>query len=326
MRQPVSVAVVVAVAGVLVLSAPARAELVDRVAAVVNGEVIALSEVEARAAPELQQVVQLERDPKKRNEKRQAAMKRALDMLVGEKLLDEAAKELGVEVADQEIQASMDDVKKQQGADDDAFEQLLQREGYTLESYKGFMRRHLGRMKLVNYKVRSQVKVSDEDLKAEYARYARAEGSDFEVRARHILLPVPKNAPAAQVEEVHKKAQGLAELARKPDTDFAALAKKEGKDGTAEEGGDLGFFGRGVMVPEFERVAFNLQPGKVSDAVRSPFGWHVIKVEERRAMSVRPFEEVKDQLREQIMRQQMERYTEQYVQELRQKAIVEVML
>jgi peptidyl-prolyl cis-trans isomerase SurA len=322
-----SAAVVAVLVAALLGAVPgvARAELVDRVAAVVNGEVIALSEVEARAAPELQAVA-LERDPKRRAERRQEALKRALDVLVGEKLMEAEVKELGVEVADAELEASLADVKKQNGVDDAQFEKLLEREGYTLASYKAFMRKHVGRMKLVGFKVRSKVDVTEEDLKAEYARYARAEGGDFEVRARHILIPVPRGATPAQAEAAQKKAQALAEQARQKGADFAALARKESKDGAAEEGGDLGFFGRGTMVPEFERVAFTLEPGAISDAVRSPFGFHVIKVEERRALAVKPYEEVRGELSERIQRQQMERYTEQYVQELRQKAIVEVLL
>lgn len=325
MRQTWSMAVVMAPVLVALAAAPAHAELVDRIAAVVNGDVIALSEVQQRAAPELD-ALQLERDPKKRSERRQTALKRALDQLVGEKLLEAEANSMGLETTDKEIQASIDDVKRMNNSDDAAFERMLEREGLTLAKYKDFMRKHLTRMKLINYKVRSQVKVSDEDLKAEYARFARAEGGDFEVRARHILLTLPRNASSAQVEELQKKAQALSEQARRPGADFAELARRNGQDGTASEGGDLGFFGRGVMVPEFERAAFTLEPGKVSAPVRSQFGWHVIKVEERRTLPVKPFEEVKDQLRESLGRQQMEKYTEQLVQDLRQKAMVEVLL
>jgi peptidyl-prolyl cis-trans isomerase SurA len=324
MRQKLSVTAVAA-AVVLALAAPARAELVDRIAAVVNGDIIALSEVEARAAPELDAVA-LERDPKKRGELRQQALKRTLDVLVGERLLEAEAKEMGVEVTDAEVQASIDDVQRNNNMTLEQFEQVLSREGYSLQSYKDYMKKHVARAKLVRFKVQNQVKVSEEDLKAEYTRWARSEGGDFEVHARHILVPVPRGASAAQDEAARKKAQALVEQARKPGADFAALARKEGSDATAKDGGDLGFFGRGTMVPEFEKVAFSLEPGSISDPARSPFGWHVIKVEERKALSVRPFAEVKDQMREHLYRQQSEKYTEQYVQELRQKAIVEVLL
>jgi peptidyl-prolyl cis-trans isomerase SurA len=301
----------------------ARAELVDRVAAVVNNDVIALSEVEQRAAPELARISTLP-DPKARAEARKQLMKAALDSLIGEKLLESEMQDLNIEVSDQEIDLGIEDVKKQNNIDGDQFEQLLRQEGYTMTSYRDFMRKHLRRLKLINLKVRSKVKVSDDDLKAEYQKYAREEGEDPELHARHILIKLPAHPTPAQIEETHKRALAIAQEARKPGVDFAALAKAKSEGPSASDGGDLGFFKRGVMVPEFERVAFALKDGEVSDPVRTKFGWHVIKVEERRASAVKPFEEMKDQLRERLLKDQLEKYTEQYVQELRQNAVIDV--
>jgi len=119
------------------------------------------------------------------------------------------------------------------------------------------------------------------------------------------------------------KAAALADEARKPGVDFAELAKKKSEGPSAADGGDLGFFRRGVMVPEFERAAFNLPVGGVSDPIRTKFGWHVIKVEERRALAAKGFDDLKDQIRNKLLQQQLEKYTDQYVQELRAQAVVE---
>ena len=81
---------------------------------------------------------------------------------------------------------------------------------------------------------------------------------------------------------------------------------------------------RGVMVPEFDKVAFALPEGGISDPVRTPSGWHIVKVEERRSVPVKSFEEMKDQLQERLTRDQLEKYADQYVKELRQQAAVEV--
>lgn len=306
----------------LVAAVPAWAELVDRIAAVVNRDIITLSEVEARAAPELQRVA-AEGDPSKRAELRKAALKRSLDGLIGEKLMESQLKELNIDVADAEIDLAIDDVKKQNNIDGAQFEQLLSSEGYTLATYRAFMKKHLARMKLVNLKVRSKVKVSEEDIKAEYQRAAKAESEDAEVHARHILVQVAAKATPEQIEAARKKAVALMEEAKVPNTDFAALAKKKSEGPSKDDGGDLGFFRRGVMVPEFERAAFTLPIGGVSDPIRTKFGWHVIKVEERRALAVKPYEELKDGLREKILRNQLEKYTDQYIQELRSQAVVE---
>ncbi len=307
----------------LLLSLPVRAELVDRVAAVVNRDIVALSEVEARAAPDLQKAAN-EADPGKRAAARNEALKHALNGLIGEKLMESQLKELNIDVTDSEVDLAIDDVKRQNNNIDDAkFEEMLGQEGYSMATYKSFMKKHLARLKLVNLKVRSKVKVSDEDLKAEYIRSSKAESEDAEVHARHLLVSVAAKATPEQVEAARKKAAELMVEAKKPGVDFSALARKKSEGPSAANDGDLGFFRRGVMVPEFERAAFTLPVGGISEPIRTKFGWHVIKIEERRAIAPKGFDEVKDQLRERLLRGQLEKYTEQYIQELRAQAVVE---
>lgn len=300
-----------------------RAELVDRVAAVINDDIITLSEVEARAAPEAQRL-RAEPDAAKRAKLKEEIIKRGLELLIGEKLMERQVQELNIEVADSEIELSMEDVKKQNNISSEQFEGLLAQEGYTLSSYKVFMRKHLARLKLVNLKVRSKVKISDEDLKAEYARWSHGEASEFEVHARHILIQVAPKASAEEVETARLKAAALMNEARQPGANFIELAKKKSEGPSAADGGDLGFFRRGVMVPEFEKAAFTLPVGGVSEPIRTKFGWHVLLVEEHRTLAAPPFEEVKEQMRERMLRDQLEKFTYQYVQELRAAAVVDV--
>jgi peptidyl-prolyl cis-trans isomerase SurA len=301
----------------------ARAELIDRVAAVVNKDIITLSEVEKRSAPELAAAAS-ERDPQARATKRNHAIKQALDQIIAEKLMDEAVKEANIEVTDQDVDTAIEDVKRQNNFDTEKLTEAVKNEGFTLAQYRELVKKQMGRLKLIQAKVKSRVKVSDDELKTEYKKWIKLQEDDPEIHARHILVQVDPNASPEQVERARQKAQQLAEEARKPNVDFAALAKAKSEGPSAAEGGDLGAFRRGVMLPAFERVAFGLEPGQVSDPVRTKFGWHIIKVEERRAPDIKPFEEVKEKLRDRIMREQMEKYNEGYVQELRQNAVVDV--
>lgn len=307
----------------VVVTTSARAELVDRIAAVVNNDLITQSEIEARVAPDLARL-RAEPDASRRAELRKELMKKALDLLVGEKLMDEQIKELSIEVTDSEIDLGIEDVKKQNNIDGAQFEQLLSNEGYTLASYRTFMRKHMAKLKLIQLKVRGKVKIAEEDVKAQYAKDSRDEALDSEVHVRQLLVQLPAQPTPQQVEVARLKAAALAEEARRPGVDFSELAKAKSEGSSAAEGGDLGFFRRGVMVAEFERLAFTLPVGSISEPVRTKLGWHVLKVEDKRAGTPKPFNEVKDQLRERMMREQLERYTEQYVQELRAAAVVEV--
>src|SRR3954462_1862606 len=130
---------------------------------------------------------------------------------------------------------------------------------------------------------------TDENMKKVYEDAAKQISGEQEVHARHILV---------ETEEQAKKIE--AEL--KKGADFAELAKKESKDPGASDGGDLGFFTKDQMVPEFSTVAFALEPGKVSDPVKTQFGWHIIKVEEKRTRKAPDFEQVKPQIETYVVR------------------------
>jgi len=121
--------------------------------------------------------------------------------------------------------------------------------------------------------------------KANPERFARGE----QVRASHILIAGEGDEPRVQAEEI------LAQL--KAGADFAELAREKSADpGSAAKGGDLGFFGRGQMVPEFDAAAFSLKPGALSDVVKTQFGYHIVLLQERRPAGTKPFEEVRDEL------------------------------
>ncbi|HVP62456.1 MAG TPA: peptidylprolyl isomerase [Myxococcaceae bacterium] len=309
--------------GLLMLGAPlARAELVDRVAAVVNNDVVTLSEVEKRAAPELARVDQEFTGPD-RAQRRAAALKKTLDTMIDEKLVDNELRELKVTIGDKEVDAAVDEVKKSYNLTDDQLQQAVLREGFSMAEYREQMRKQIGRYKLISEKVRKNVKVSEADVQTEYDRMTRAEGEDYEVHVRHILIAVPRNASQAQVEQGRRKASAVAEEARQPGVDFAGLAKKRSEGSSSSDGGDLGFFKRGTMVPEFERVAFNLKTGDVSDPVRTQFGWHVLKLEEIRKLGMKPLAELRPEIEERLRRQQAERLTSQYMETLRNAAVVE---
>src|SRR5438874_3989096 len=151
-----------------------------------------------------------------------------------------------------------------------------------------------------------KVATTDEAMKKVYEEASKQITGEMEVHARHILV------------ETEDEAKAIAEELKKGG-DFAELAKKKSKDPGASDGGDLGFFTKEQMVPEFSAVAFALEPGKISDPVKSQFGWHVIKVEEKRSRKAPDFEQVKAQIEQYVTRKAQA----DYVAKLRAEAKVE---
>ena len=156
--------------------------------------------------------------------------------------------------------------------------------------------------------VEGKAATSDDAMKKVYEDASKQISGDQEVRARHILVETEDEAKAVEAE-------------LKKGADFAELAKKKSKDPGAADGGDLGFFTKDQMVPEFSKVAFELEPGKISDPVKSQFGWHVIKVEEKRNRQAPAFEQVRPQIEQYVVRKAQA----DYVTKLREAAKVERM-
>jgi peptidyl-prolyl cis-trans isomerase C len=154
--------------------------------------------------------------------------------------------------------------------------------------------------------VEGKAATTDEAMKKVYEDAAKQISGEQEVHARHILVETEDEAKAIE-EELKKGA------------DFAELAKKKSKDPGASDGGDLGFFTKDQMVPEFSAVAFALEPGKISDPVKSQFGWHIIKVEEKRDRKPPDFAQVKPQIETYVTRKAQA----DYVAKLRETAKIE---
>jgi PPIC-type PPIASE domain len=151
----------------------------------------------------------------------------------------------------------------------------------------------------------------------------QTQGPGPESHARHILLRTPQNATPAQRDSVKRAAEGIQRQAAAPGADFAALARQYSQDPSKDNGGDLGFFGRGQMVPQFEEAVNRLQPGQVSPVVESPFGYHVIKLEERRPARAMAANE-KEQFRQYLVQHSQQMGVQHYVDSLRTAAHVKV--
>lgn len=145
-----------------------------------------------------------------------------------------------------------------------------------------------------------------------------------QVKARHILFKIDADADEGTKSKKLKEAKALLKEARKAKVEFAELAKEHSEGPSAPNGGDLGYFAKGRMVPSFETAAFALQPGGISDVVETQFGYHIIKVEEKRAARDIPFDEVKDAIRENIKLQRGNGEIEKWIDKLRGEATIEL--
>ena len=259
-------------------------ELKDPVAKV-NGEDITKAQVEEAFAAAVKasgvKVADLTPDQKLNG------YRQILDELIMDKLVGKAA--AGEIVSDENINAEITKLKKQFPTED-AFQAQLK------EKLRTALRTMLQQQQWMQGQIMGGDNITNADAKKFYDANTEEFKNPETVKASHILFIVNKG-DSAEVVKQKESAAKKAEARAKNGENFSKLAKELSEEpGAKESGGDLGFFAKDRMVPEFAAVAFGLKPGEISDPVKTQFGWHVIKVTEKKPAGTVPFEEVKDQI------------------------------
>ena len=247
--------------------------------------------------------------------------KQVLDRLIDEELLFQEAKRrkmlAGKEAVDAEIEKA-----RAQFPTPEAFAEALAKNKLNEESLRAVFSRNLSIQDFVEKVVAKGVEVSDAEVHDFYTGNKDKFESPEQARARHILVSVEEKADDKTRQAGKAKADGLmAQL--KGGADFEELARKNSDCPSAPQGGDLGFFGHGQMVPEFDAAAFALKPGELSPVVTTKFGYHIIKLEEKKDAGLVAEDEVAPRIREYLASQKTGVAVEQSIKELRDKAKIE---
>src|SRR5687767_1734464 len=247
-----------------------------------------------------------------------------IDQLVGYKLLVQEAKARKVVVADADVDARIAEVKKQFPSEDLFIQTLIDRK-MTLDQIKADARRDMSIARLIEAEIAPRVAVKPGQVEEFYKSNPEQFAQPEQVRASHILIRTEENADAATKAQAKAKAQQILKDV-KAGKDFAALARQHSQDGSAVNGGDLGFFPQGQMVGPFNDAAFSLKPGATSDLVETQFGYHIIRVAEKQPARTVPLEEVRPRIEEFLQHQNRESETESFVKALRAKSKVEILV
>jgi peptidyl-prolyl cis-trans isomerase C len=257
-------------------------------------------------------------------ERRNEIYRGLLDDLITLRLLKQEVSRQQMNVADAELEGAMKQLRGQ-FPDEKRFQQALQSEHLTLVQLREQTRQNIAVSKLLEHEVGPKISVKPTDISAFYEKNPDKFQQPEAIRASHVLVAVRQQADEATRKAARAKAEDVLKQAR-AGADFSNLARKLSNDASAPRGGDLGFFPKGQMVPAFEAAAFALQPGQVSDVVETPFGYHVIKVTERRPPQTVPFAQAAPRIEQYLRQEQQQELTKAYVQGLRGKNKVEVLI
>lgn len=244
-----------------------------------------------------------------------------VDQLVSAELLYQAGVKLGVTDLDKQVTTKVAE-SKAKFPDNAAFENALKSANLTQKELEDLIRRDIIISNLVDKEIASKTTVSEADAKKFYDENIDKFKQGDSIRASHILCGVDPKATDADKKKAKEKAEALLKEV-KAGKDFAELAKNNSTCPSKAQGGDLGFFGKGQMVPAFENAAFALKPGEVSNVVETQFGYHIIKVTDKKAAGVTKFEDVKDKIQAYLKNTKIQKGVLDYVAQLKEKAKIE---
>jgi len=297
--------------------------VVDRVVAVVNQEIITLSEVEKWINPLKEEIVA--EDRLERQRKMQEICRKVLEKLIEEKLIDQEVKKSGIKISSKEIGATLEEVRRRNAVTQEDLEKALAVEGLTLETYKKQIEKGLQRQKLINWSVKVETKAGEKELRDFYQKNIYRYRTNETYRPSHILFVIPKGATPEEIREIRKRCEKVLEKV-KGGEDFGEMALLYSEDSSNKGRGDLGYFKKGELLPAFEREALRLKVGEVSGVVRTEFGFHIIKLLDRKGADPLPFEEVKEKVQADYYESEMEKAFRQYLGTLKEKSVIEIKL
>ena len=301
---------------VLVLALPVGAQTINRIAAVVNDEIITTYQIEQ----ELRTLAPADLPPGRGPVVRQEV----LDRLIEEALLQQRIRELGIKVGDDELEAAIQDVQRQNNLTRPQLEEALRIQGMEFEEYKESLRTQVLRFKLLSREVQSKVEVSNEEVRDYFRENIDRYRENPSVRLSRISFPFPDRASREKIEAVRLRAEEAhARLLRGESFTNVLLSYSPGGEA---EGGDMGRVEGSDLTPSFARAIRGLQEGEVSEPVETPHGIHLLQVTEVNPGRVRQFDSVKDEITVALKEKMTEERLKQWSKELRKNAHIDVRL
>jgi peptidyl-prolyl cis-trans isomerase SurA len=296
------------------LAGAAPAEIVERVVAKVNGDIVTLSEFQARQVAAVQAAgIDTESGVEKFLRENNA---RILQEAVDDLLLVQKATDEGMRLRPDYIKEIVDGIKKENNiATDEELQQQLRREGMSLDELKRNIERSILRRQLLSRELEARIAVSEADVRAEYEAHRADYDRPGSLHLQEIVVKTQSGSVALAKDLVRRARAG---------EDFAELARSYSAVPTRSAGGDLGRLSRGDLTPDIEKAAFALPVGGVSEPLPTPEGFRILKVVEKTEGTQVPFEEVKAEIQKRLSAERTAREYESYLEGLRKEAIIDI--
>jgi len=313
--------------GMLMIAAviPVSGEVVDRIVAIVNDDVITLSELNNAFDPYMKRIEAGVAAGKDRERVVAEGRTTILNRMIDNKLIEQEAKKSGIIIKDDEVMGVVRDMLKSRKMEMPDLLQALSKDGMTFDAYKQELKEQLQRQQLVRREIRAKIVVTDDEI-GDYYRQHRDEYEGKEaIRIKQILLPVPAGTDSVIRERARELAESILKRIKNGEP-FEALAAQFSQGPATASGGDIGFVEKGHILPEVEKVALNLEIGDVSPVIESSQGFYIIQVVDKRGAGLKPITEVRQEIQRKLEDEKAAKKFDQWVIDLRSKSLVDIKL
>jgi len=302
--------------------AHSKPELVDRIIAYVNDDIITLSELNEKTRDF---VAAREQNPflRDQDQSRETMRREILANLVNERLTAQEISRLQISVRDSEVDEVVDSILKENRLTEEALVAQLRKEGKDMEDLRQQIRRTLEQNQLINREVRSKTVVTDELVEAYYQSHLEEFQAKERWRLQDIFLPFPSGASAEDRARLHVLAQQIYDRLQQG-ADFASTAQRYSRGPGAEQGGDLGFFSKGELDPVLEKAITKLGKGQITPAIETEVGLHIIRVTEVDMTPPKPFEEVRESIYGHLYQRELDYKYREWISSLRERSYVKI--
>ena len=300
------------------------AEIIERIVAVVNDDIITLSELKSISLPYLGRM-KSKFSVTYTDEEIRGTERQILNQMIDEKLINQEAERLKIEITEKEVALASQEVRDRSQLTEKQFEQALAEDGMTMESYQKQLRDEMKKMRLIDQEVKAKVHVTKKEIDEYYKAHKDDYNAPPEARLQQILLLIPVDATSQEVEQIRERAEQI-HAAIKQGEDFNAMVKNYSQDATAATGGDMGVFRQGELFSALDDAAFTLMVGEVSSVIQTPKGFHIIRVLDKVDRRQMTDEEKRDEIDALLYNQKVEDAIKKWIKELKKKSYLVINL
>ncbi|OQX25892.1 MAG: hypothetical protein BWK80_13355 [Desulfobacteraceae bacterium IS3] len=299
------------------------AEIVDRIVAVVNNDIISLLEFEEVFAPYSEKVRSLGYASEEEKNALAKVREDILNQIIDQKLTDQESRRAGIAVNEKEIDAATERVKKSNFYTDEELKEALAREGLTLEDYRSRMKDQIVRSKLVNLEIKSKIVITKEDVKAYYEEHKQDYQGGKKYHLRNILMEIPSYSQESEQLEIKNKMEELLAKLKKGQS-FEKLAAQYSRSSSAAKGGDLGMFTADVLSPELQEALKTMKAREFTPVMKTDAGWQIFFVEEIIETGGKSLEEASPEIEEKLFNEIVNKKFRSWLEELRKRSYIKV--